>query len=26
MTTGARIHARTGGLKAAEIKGEDGLR
>ena len=26
MTTGARIHARTGGLKATEIKGEDGLR
>ena len=26
MTTGARIHARTGGLKASEIKGEDGLR
>ena len=26
MTTGARIHARVGGLKAAEIKGEDGLR
>ena len=26
MTTGARVHARTGGLHAAEIKGEDGLR
>jgi hypothetical protein len=26
MTTGSRIHARVGGLKAAEIKGEDGLR
>jgi len=26
MTTGARIHDRAGGLKAAEIKGEDGLR
>ncbi len=26
MTTGARIHARVGGLKAVEIKGEDGLR
>lgn len=26
MTTGARIHARVGGLKANEIKGEDGLR
>jgi hypothetical protein len=26
MTTGARIHARVGGLRAAEIKGEDGLR
>jgi hypothetical protein len=26
MTTGARIHARVGGLKAGEIKGEDGLR
>ena len=26
MTTGPRIHARIGGLKAAEIKGEDGLR
>ena len=26
MTTGARIHARVGGLKAYEIKGEDGLR
>jgi amino acid synthesis protein len=26
MSTGARIHARVGGLKANEIKGEDGLR
>jgi len=26
MTTGPRIHARVGGLKADEIKGEDGLR
>jgi hypothetical protein len=26
MTTGQRIHARVGGLKAGEIKGEDGLR
>ena len=26
MTTGARIHARVGGLKAGEIKGQDGLR
>ncbi len=26
MTTGARIHARAGGLQASEIKGEDGLR
>ncbi|MFZ5964982.1 amino acid synthesis family protein [Thalassococcus sp. BH17M4-6] len=26
MTTGARIHARSGGLAAADIKGEDGLR
>jgi hypothetical protein len=26
MTTGPRIHARSGGLKASEIKGEDGLR
>ncbi|WP_315837922.1 amino acid synthesis family protein [Bradyrhizobium prioriisuperbiae] len=26
MTTGSRIHARVGGLKAHEIKGEDGLR
>lgn len=26
MTTGARIHARAGGLVAAEITGEDGLR
>ena len=26
MSTGSRIHARVGGLKAGEIKGEDGLR
>ena len=26
MTTGARIHARVGGLKAEDVKGEDGLR
>jgi hypothetical protein len=26
MTTGPRIHARSGGLAASEIKGEDGLR
>ena len=26
MTTGARIHERVGGLKASEIKGQDGLR
>lgn len=26
MTTGPHIHARVGGLKASEIKGEDGLR
>ncbi len=26
MTTGPRIHARVGGLRAEEIKGEDGLR
>ena len=26
MTTGPRIHARVGGLKASEMKGEDGLR
>ncbi|MFT6676480.1 MAG: hypothetical protein ACJAVM_002684 [Sulfitobacter sp.] len=26
MTTGARIHHRAGGLAAADIKGEDGLR
>ena len=26
MTAGARVHARVGGLKASEIKGEDGLR
>jgi hypothetical protein len=26
MTTGARIQARSGGLQASEIKGEDGLR
>jgi Amino acid synthesis len=25
MTTGPRVHARVGGLKASEIKGEDGL-
>jgi hypothetical protein len=25
MTTGARVHDRAGGLKAADIKGEDGL-
>src|SRR6185312_5208359 len=25
MTTGARVHDRVGGLKASEIKGEDGL-
>ena len=26
MTTGPRVHARAGGLKAQDIKGEDGLR
>lgn len=26
MTTGPRVHARAGGLKASEIKGEDGMR
>jgi hypothetical protein len=26
MTTGPRVHARVGGLRAAEIKGQDGLR
>jgi hypothetical protein len=26
MTTGPRIHTRSGGLEAADIKGEDGLR
>ena len=26
MSTGARIHNRAGGLDAADIKGEDGLR
>ena len=26
MTTGARVHARAGGLAASAIKGEDGLR
>jgi hypothetical protein len=26
MTTGPRVHARVGGLRADEIKGEDGLR
>lgn len=26
MTTGARIHNRSGGLKAEDVKGEDGLR
>jgi hypothetical protein len=26
MTTGARVHARAGGLAASEVKGEDGLR
>ncbi|MCM2459079.1 amino acid synthesis family protein [Pseudomonas sp. CG7] len=26
MATGGRIHARLGGLSAAEVKGEDGLR
>jgi hypothetical protein len=26
MTTGARVHARVGGLAAKDVKGEDGLR
>jgi hypothetical protein len=26
MTTGPRVHARVGGLRAEDIKGEDGLR
>lgn len=26
MTSGPRVHARVGGLRASEIKGEDGLR
>jgi hypothetical protein len=26
MTTGARVHARVGGLRAADVVGEDGLR
>ncbi len=26
MTTGARIHARVGGLKAEDVVGKDGLR
>ena len=26
MSCGPRVHARVGGLKAADIKGEDGLR
>eukprot|EP01034_Spumella_vulgaris_P015599 gene15599-19930_t len=26
MTTGPRVHARSGGLAADDIKGEDGLR
>jgi hypothetical protein len=26
MSKGPRVHARVGGLKASEIKGEDGLR
>jgi hypothetical protein len=26
MTTGARVHSRSGGLEAKDIKGEDGLR
>jgi len=25
MTTGPRVHARVGGLKASEIKGQDGF-
>lgn len=26
MTTGPRVHARSGGLALADVKGEDGLR
>jgi hypothetical protein len=26
MTTGGRVHDRVGGLRASEVKGEDGLR
>ena len=26
MTTGARIHARVGGLRAEDVVGQDGLR
>ena len=26
MTTGGRIHARAGGLKASQIRGENGVR
>jgi hypothetical protein len=26
MSTGSRVHSRSGGLEASEIKGEDGLR
>ncbi len=26
MATGGRVHARAGGLSAAEARGEDGLR
>jgi hypothetical protein len=26
MTTGARVHERVGGLRASQVKGEDGLR
>jgi hypothetical protein len=26
MTTGPRVHARVGGLKTSEVKGQDGLR
>ncbi len=26
MTTGGRVHERVGGLKASDVKGEDGLR
>jgi len=26
MTCGPRVHERVGGLRAAEIKGDDGLR